>query len=920
MKDDVNRLGSEGGTASPVPLIAGTSPREAADLLFRLLLDAVRKHHPEVEPVLKGGAPVSKLSPDVMARALQAQGIWFQLSSIAEQNAAMRRRRQIERERGREKLRGTFSQVLAEAAQNGVSAAEIQKLVASLRIRPVLTAHPTESKRVTVLEKYRRIYLLLLELENPRWTERERGDFIDLLRDQIELVWMTGELHLEKPSVEHEVLRGLHFFDETLFETAPKILGLFEAALKESYPGSRIDIPPFFQFGSWIGGDRDGNPFVTTEVTRTTLSQNALASLRHYRGKLIELGKALSVTERSAKVSTSFRAELDRELAASGDADAISARNPGEAYRQYLTCLLRKLDATMLRAEGKEPPAGRPSYQSADELIADLRLLENALEEANFGSIAADVVRPLRFAVQIFRFSTVRLDLRENTTRTTEALQALWRARKGEGASDAPDPRSDAWKAWIVEELGRPRARVASDLPQEAEETLSMLRLVPEMRGKLDREAFGSFILSMTRSVADILGAYLLAKEAGVFLDEAGTEICPLPIVPLFETIEDLRAAPKIMRDLLSVPMVRRSTNWQGGVQEVMIGYSDSNKDGGFIASNWELYKAQVKLTELGAETGVRVAFFHGRGGSVSRGGAPTGRAIAAQPAGSIRGRFRVTEQGEVVSFKYANRGTAGYQMELLAASVFEHALKSETEEALKPSAEIDDALEALSGASRAAYTRLVSDPHLVPYFQAASPLEEISLLNIGSRPARRFGARSLADLRAIPWVFAWAQNRHMITGWYGVGSALQTFCQVRGEEGLAMLRRMFKETRLFRLILDEVEKILLLVDLDIAREYSGLVPDAETRQTIFPMIEAEYALTRDMVCKVTGDDEIGKRFSGFRATLSDRLPTINGVSREQVELLRCFRNAPSEEERERYKQALLLSINTIAAGLGATG
>ena len=266
-------------------------------------------------------------------------------------------------------------------------------------------------------------------------------------------------------------------------------------------------------------------------------------------------------------------------------------------------------------------------------------MLDNALIEANLASIAVDLVRPVRYAVQLFRFSTVRLDLRENTTRTTETLQALWRATAGQ-SGEPPGPRSDAWKGWLLAELARPRLgeRILAGLPPEAEETLNMLRLVPEMRGRLDREAFGSFILSMTRSVADVLGVYLLAKEAGAFLDAAGTEICPLPIVPLFETIDDLRAAPAIMRELLSVPLVRRSTNWQGGVQEVMIGYSDSNKDGGFLTSNWELYKAQIKLTRVGKESGMPIAFFHGRGGSVSRGGAPTGRAIAAQPAGSIGG------------------------------------------------------------------------------------------------------------------------------------------------------------------------------------------------------------------------------------------------------------------------------------------
>jgi len=922
MKDDVGELGNAEDHASASALIAGTSPREAAELLFGLLLDVARKHQPEIESLLKGGASVADVTPELMARALQAQGIWFQLLSIAEQNAAMRRRRQIERERGRESLRGTFSHVLAEAARTGVGPAEIQKLISTLRIRPVLTAHPTESKRVTVLEKYRKTYLLLRELENPRWTERERAALIDELRDQIELVWMTGELHLEKPSVEQEVQRGLHFFDETLFEMAPKMLTGFESALKHAYPHTRFDVPPFFQFGSWIGGDRDGNPFVTTSVTRTTLKQNALASLRHYRARLTELARYLSITERASPVPEGFRAELVRELEASGDAVAIRARNPGEAYRQYLTVVLRKLHATIARTESNGAGEARPYYANADELILDLRVLENALEEADLASIATDLVRPVRYAAQLFRFSTVRLDLRENTTRTTETLQALWRATSGQSGGEAPDPKSEAWKAWLLAELARPRAgdRVLAGLSPEAEETLASFRLVAEMRGRLDREAFGSFILSMTRSVADVFGVYLLAKEANVFLDAAGTEICPLPIVPLFETIDDLRAAPAIMRELLSAPLVRRSTNWQGGVQEVMIGYSDSNKDGGFFASNWELAKAQVKLTKVSDETGVKIAFFHGRGGSVSRGGAPTGRAIAAQPAGSIRGRFRVTEQGEVVSSKYANRGTAGYQMELLAASVFEHALKSEREEALKPRAEIDDAMEALSGASRAAYTRLVGNPDLVTYFQSASPLEEISLLNIGSRPARRFGAKSLADLRAIPWVFAWAQNRHIITGWYGVGSALKNFIEVRGAEGEAMLARMFKVSRLFRLIMDEVEKTLLIVDLTIARAYSGLVAETQVRDTIFSMIETEYRLTAEMVRKVSSEPEIGARFPRHREVLAERLPMINAVNREQVELLRRFRGASTEAEWERYKLALLLSINCIAAGLGATG
>jgi len=358
----------------------------------------------------------------------------------------------------------------------------------------------------------------------------------------------------------------------------------------------------------------------------------------------------------------------------------------------------------------------------------------------------------------------------------------------------------------------------------------------------------------------------------------------------------------------------------QGGVFEVMIGYSDSNKDGGFLSSNWELAKTQLRLTRLGRECGVPIAFFHGRGGSVSRGGAPTGRAIAAQPAGSIQGRLRLTEQGEVVSFKYANRGTAAYQTELLAASVLEHSLKSEREQALVPTTEFDEAMEALSGAAHAAYRRLVEHPRLVDYFQAASPVEEIALLNIGSRPARRTGVRTLADLRAIPWVFAWTQNRHCIPGWYGLGTGLATFLDVRGSRGEALLKRMFNDFRLFRLVMDEVEKTLAYVDLDVARAYAELVADPWLRQEIFSLVTDEYHRTVAVVRRLTGCTELAERFPQFRQRLASRLPTLNQVNRQQIELLRRYRATPTAQPPEDELAALLLSINCIAAGFGTTG
>jgi phosphoenolpyruvate carboxylase len=917
--------GSLPESADPAAASAAAYANEVVELLSGLLLNLVRERQPEVESVLRGERPVSELSPELVARTLQVQGIWFQLLSIAEQNAAMRRRRQVETERGHDQLRGTFAQVISAAAAAKTPAAEVRSLLEILRVRPVITAHPTEAKRVTVLEKHRRIYRRLVDLESPRWTPRERQALVDGLQNEIELLWNTGELRLAKPTVPQEVFWGLHFFNETLFEAVPDLLDKLERTLAQVYPGEQFQVPPFFQFGSWVGGDRDGNPFVTNDVTRSTLLENRLTGLRRYRGRLGDLVRALSITERAMPVPENFRTALERELAASGEGDEITARNPGEVFRQYLACMVRRVDVMSAAAERGQFSPDPAGYPSADALVADLKLIEDALVSAGSVSLATRLVRPVRREVESFRFSTVRLDVRENTTKLNAALADLWRRTGGpaDGRTDGPpEQNSDPWRQWIGAELARPLSpgAAAPELPPESAETLGMFQLVRQLREEIDREAFGAFVLSMTRSVSDVLGAYLLAKNAGLFADAAGCESCTLPIVPLFETIEDLQRAPAIMRELLTVPLVRRSVRAQGGVQEVMIGYSDSNKDGGFLTSNWELSKAQTKLTRLGKEAGIPIAFFHGRGGSVSRGGAPTGRAIAAQPAGSIQGRMRITEQGEVVSFKYANRGTAQYQIELLSASVMEHSLKSEREKALAPAAEFDEVMEALSGAAQASYRQLVDHPDLLAYYQAASPLEEISLLNLGSRPARRFGARSLSDLRAIPWVFAWSQNRHFVPGWFGVGSGILTFLQVRGQRGAALLDRMFTESRLFRLIVDEVEKTLTYVDLDIAREYAELVPDPAVRANIHSLVEEEYHRTVEAVLRISGGKELVERYPRFRRRLARRLPTINQVSRQQIELLRRFRESGSDRSQEEQLSALLLSINTIAAGFGATG
>jgi phosphoenolpyruvate carboxylase len=896
-------------TPAPHPMAAIESERDGdiAETLASLGVEfrAVLRHRqPELLAPIEGAGSLEALPPPLRLRAFQAYGIWFQLLAIAEEHAAMRQRRRLEREGGPDAVPGSFSRCISQMAASGVSASELQSLLDRARIAPVLTAHPTEAKRVSVLEIHRRIYRLLLDLEAPRWTPAERSGLLTRLRTEIDLLWLTGELRLERPTVEQEIAWGLHFFEETIFARVPEVYERLESALRRHYPDFPFKVPALLGFGSWIGGDRDGNPFVTAERTREAVAANRRASIERLARELEALLKRISIAEHSVQVPEAFRAALNAKLLESGDGAAIAARNPGELFRQYLACVLRRLAGT--GAAGLGYPAPR-------ELAADLESLEEALSQAGCGLEAANLVRPVRRLVESFGFRSASLDLRQNSLVTNRAVDALL-AQPSLGDAEAR-------RRAILEQLARPSGEAGSpeSLPAEAADLLSALRLVAESRAGVDPAASGPFILSMTREASDLLGVYLLAKHAGLFTDAAGVESCALPIVPLFETIEDLRRAPAVMRDLLSVPLVRRSVRAQGGVQEVMLGYSDSNKDGGFLTANWELYKAQIALTRLGEEFDIRIAYFHGRGGSVSRGGAPTGRAVAAQPAGSVAGRMRITEQGEIVSAHYANGGTALAHLELLASSVLAHSLPQQRAPAEDP--DFREALEALSGIAYAVYRRLIEHPGLVAYYDGASPVGEIALLKLGSRPARRHGAKTLDDLRAIPWVFGWSQNRHLIPGWYGAGTAITRFVEIRGPAGHRLLCRMFETSPLFRLAIDEMEKTLALVDLGVARRFAALVPDRALADEIFGLVEAEYARSCDQLLALTGSTRLLERFPNHKARLARRLAILNEAGMREAELLALVRGHRAEGPlaQEELVQ-LLLAINCVAAGLGWTG
>ncbi len=816
---------------------------------------------------------------------LQALNIWFQLLRIVDENTAIRDRRSIETTVGEKAVAGSFAQVLSDSSLDRDS---FRSLLCELEIGPTLTAHPTEAKRVTVLQIHRRIYRHLVALETDRWTPREQAAIHEDIAGEIDLLWMTGELRLERPSLKDEIEWGLQFFRNSLFDAVPQMLGQLQRAAETIFD-DHAPVPTCVRLHNWIGGDRDGNPSVTSEQTRHALERGQETVLSMYCEALDDAAARISISERIQLTAEPHQARLRAIVAGT----PVAQRNPNELFRQVLSAM-----GWRLRNERYKHVAG---------FVADLDSVHAALSAVGAERLARRFIQPLRWQAGSFGFRTATLDIRQNSTVTTAVLAEIWALR----GDTVPEYGTAQWSERLRGDLVDPdlTAVDSARLGEDAAELIALLSLMQAVRHQPDPDAIGPFILSMTRSADDLLGVFALARHAGF-----GAETLDLAVVPLFETIDDLRSAPDILAGLLDVPLARRSLKAHGRSLEIMLGYSDSNKDGGFVCSIRELDSAQRRIVRVLDSRGFRAAFFHGRGGSVSRGGAPTERAIAAQPPGTIRARLRVTDQGEVVSARYANRGTAANHLELLAASTLCHSVDNR-DEPIRP--EFEDMLDALAGLSQTAYVTFLNTPGFVDYFRQASPVEELAQLKIGSRPAKRFGAAALADLRAIPWVFAWSQNRHLITGWYGFGTAIESLCRVRGAQGKEMLHTMFEHSRLFRLMVDEIEKSLSRSDMTIAAEYATLVVDSETRDTILTLVQAEYRRACAGVRLVTSVDEIGARFPHFHEQFQRVRTDLDRINALQVDLLREYRAGNVERD---VPTPLLQSMNSIAAGLGWTG
>ncbi len=878
-------------------------------LLWLLLHDVVSERAPDAVAGLDDLDKIDASNAENTAACLQAANIWFHLLRIAQENTLVRARRKVETEKGNAAVKGSFASTFERLIEKDIKPLNIAHAAGSISIAPTLTAHPTEAKRETVLDIHRRIYRCIVKLESNRWTPRERDGHIENLRNEIDLLWLTGALRLERPTTTEEINWAIRFFKNAIFDALPEVMNGYDYVLATQSLSNTKDIQrPKICFHSWVGGDRDGNPNVTTSVTREALNANRKAAIENLRSAVEAALIHVSISANLVSLDQNSLVDLAMIVMRSDLASQINVRNQGEAFRKALSAINYRLEA-MLDTTSKANP-----YANLSEFKDDIDLVETVLNSVA-KSISMKYIRPIQLMISAFGFRTVTLDIRQNTDVTTPVISEIWSLL----GYDVPGVGTPEWAILLRRELKQaapidPTKLVLSDI---ANETLSLLSLMhSEVKGP-DPDAIGPFILSMTRSTEDLLGVLLLARYVGFAEGPVGADTISLKLVPLFETIDDLRAAPSILKKFMTEPLVRRSLKDHGRVQEVMLGYSDSNKDGGFLCSTWEVNKAQKNIVEATRLAGFETAFFHGRGGSVSRGGAPTGRAIAAQPADSINGGFRITEQGEVVSAKFANRGTAAHQIELLASSVLFHRAYSKNEPELTPTPDFDEALEALSGVSQAHYTQLLNAPGFIQYFEQSSPVKELARLNIGSRPQTRFGASSLSDLRAIPWVFAWSQNRHMITGWFGFGAAIDAFRGYRGVQGDATLRAMWKSSRIFRLIVDEVEKSIHMTDIQIARSYASLVEDEVIRVEIFAKIEREYARTKEAVLWLSKQGNTADRFPILKGEAERKSNLLQSAHHLQVSLLQEYR---SNAENDDVPAPLLQTMNCIANGLGWTG
>ncbi len=854
---------------------------------------------------------LESLTPAQSAQIVRAYSYFSHLSNIAEDLHNIRRYRN-DAIAGIPPGPSTLACALRRCKEAGITPEQLREFLASAFMVPVLTAHPTEVRRKSTMTREMAIAHLLDRRERQQWTHDEEDELENQLRRAVLILWQTSLLRRTKLTVLDEVSNGLSYYDYTFLTEVPRLYQMVERQVREYAPAlADEEIPSFLRLGSWIGGDRDGNPYVDAAVLRQTVSMHGTRILTFYLDELVKLGAELSISTQVVEVSSELR-----DLA--GSSPDSSPHRMAEPYRRAITAIHGRIAATLRTIDEHHPVRTRPvkmkPYSNAAEFRHDLDIIDRSLRAHGSYIITRGRLRALRRAAKCFGFHLASLDLRQNSNvHERTAAELLEVVAPGTNyLARSEDERIDI----LIKELQTPQLLASPFLTysDETDKELAILHTAVEARAAYGDETIRTSIISKTEAVSDLLELALLLKEVGLITVDGKSHI---DIVPLFETITDLQNCAQVMEKAFSLPIYRRLVESRGNVQEIMLGYSDSNKDGGFITSGWELYKAEISLIETFRRHGVRLRLFHGRGGSVGRGGGPSYEAILAQPSGAVGGQIRVTEQGEIISSKYSNPEIGRRNLETLVSATLEATLLMPEHHA--PRLEYLSAMEELSHAAFKAYRGLVYDtPDFENYFWSSTVITEIATLNLGSRPASRTKTRRIEDLRAIPWVFSWAQCRLMLPGWFGFASAYRDFMLAHPENGLELLQDMYREWPFFRMLLSNMEMVLAKSNIGIASRYAELVPDQALREEIFGRIRAEWADAIEALLAITKQAELLQDNPILDRSLRMRVPYLDPLNHIQVEFLKLHRAANSKDEQ--ILRGIQLTINGISAGLRNSG
>jgi phosphoenolpyruvate carboxylase len=869
---------------------------------------------------------INKMEAGTLTEVIRAFSIYFSLLNIAEEEFQHRQRHR-QRQLGGPMWTGSFDETLTSFNYQGVDPAALQSIFDGMLYMPVFTAHPTEARRRTIQHTLRRIFLTTERLDDTRLRKREREEIIALLQTQIQVLWKTNEVRVQRPQVRDEIRNGLFYFRECLFEAIPEVYRNLQNSIARVYgpDADELQIPSFLRFGSWIGGDRDGNPNVTPETTELAVRLHSQEILEEYLARVHALSEELSFSVRICTPLPQILQKIDEGEAFAAE---VFGSNPDrfreEPYRRLLYLmrfrLQRNLHCVQARLFGRPAPDPGPSYSDENGFLQDLRLIRESLVSHGDANVADGTLAHVIRLVETFGFYLVHLDIRQESSRHSAAVDAL--LREG-GIANAYLEMDEAARMEVLTRIldsTDPLRFDRSKLDAETNETLEVFQAVARMRREVSERAFGNYVISMTHAASHVMEVLVLARTADLVAHEDGNWRCAMGVAPLFETIEDLAHIDQVLNSLYENSVYMGLLQASGGQQEIMLGYSDSAKDGGILASGWNLYEAQRKIVALSDRYGVSCRLFHGRGGTIGRGGGPTHESIIAQPPDTVRGTIKFTEQGEVLSYRYSNVETARYELAMGITGLLKAsgptAPPAGTYENYHP------VMAELAAAGEQTYRDLTDrTPGFLDYFYESTPVSEVGLLKIGSRPSHRAkGDRSKSSIRAIPWVFGWAQSRHTLPAWYGIGFALERWRQ-DDPARLAVLREMYTHWPFFRSLLSNTQMSLAKADMEIAREYASLFADEALRGQIFGRIHDEYERTLTQVRETADIGILLEELPSLALSLYRRNPYLDPLNHIQVALLRRARNPEADpEEREKWLDPLLRSINAIAAGMRNTG